>query len=288
MSESKGIDHLIGQRIWSESVYADCVSPDGSAGLMLRLCRYPNQETAWLWAFAFLPGRIYSYNDHYLPCPDEISQVESPDLTYEQAGPVSAVFRRDGSRDTPQGAHVSISVKGHRGPRAPHGQGGLPMTIEADLVPEYPPYRPNKYRSEWIGKVRAVLTVEGETIEIQGLGHWHEQHQKAPRWVTPFTYISLRGPDLALVGTAMEADNAGFAVGPFQTTSLKSIEIDPPNKRRGLRLVLKDDTVLDGSVTTVHDYLVPIYRANRPGTLVTARIGEHRLSGCVNDWYPES
>ena len=34
----------------------------------------------------------------------------------------------------------------------------------------------------------------------------------------------------------------------------------------------------------LYRYSVPIYSDQRPGTIVSAKIGDHILSGCVNDW----
>lgn len=284
MNRGTGIDHLAHERIWSESVYADCVSPDGTTGIMLRLCRYPNQSTSWLWAFAFLPEKIYGYNDHYLPCPDEVSPVEEPELTYEQTGESTAIFHRKGSRDVPLGAYVSVAVRAHGGSQAPHGQGTESMRIEADLHPRHLPWRMNRYRSEWIGEVEGTIWIGESDFKIQGLGHWHEQHQKAPRWQVPFTYISLRGEDLSLIGSAMEPNDLGHVVGSSDPKKIIKIETDPPADHRNIRLTLEDDSTLEGSIKTIHRYLVPVYTRWRPGTLVTARIGEHELSGCVNDW----
>ena len=289
MIPSGGIDSLAGQRIWSESVYADCVSPDGLSGMMLRLCRYPNQQTSWLWAFLFLPGKIFGFNDHYLPCPDEVSPVEAPDTVYVHLDENDeAVFQRLGSRDAPDGARVFIRLKAHELAKtaAPHGPGDRPLRIEAALKPGHAPWRPNRYRSEWVGPALATVWLNGMPFELRGLGHWHEQHQKAPRWQRPFVYISLRGPELAFVGTAMESEDAAFVVRSGRVTRVASIRIDPPARVRGLEVTLEDGGRLEGTITTTHEYLVPIYAAQRPGTLATARLNGHDLSGCVNDWTP--
>ena len=279
------IDHLADERIWSESIYADCVSPDGSKGFMLRLGRYPNQNTAWLWAFAFLPGQIYGYNDHYLWCPDVISAVEGADLTYGQYGDAFASFHREGPRDSPSGARVSVSVGAHRGPQAPHGMGTEAMGIEAEFQPVQIPWRINPYRSEWIGKVTGTLSLKDQSIEIQGFGHFHEQHQKAPRWQVPFTYMSLRGEDLTVIGTATQENDMGHAVESSHVHKIATIDIDPPADQRRIRIGTEEGKILEGLVSTVHRYSTPIYSAQRPGTLVTAQIEGHTLSGCVNDWH---
>ena len=284
MNQNRGIDHLSKERIWSESVYADCVSPDGKTGFMLRLGRYPDQNTSWLWAFAFLPDRTYGYNDHYLPCPGDALPVEEPDLSYELIGDAQAVFQRKGSRDKPAGARVSVSVNVTGDVRVPHGPGSEPMIVEADFLTRHMPWRINPYRSEWIGDVEGTIAISGNLISVKGLGHWHEQHQKAPRFQIPFVYLSLRGEDLTFVGTATEPNDLGYLVSEGETKKIRKIEIAPPAESRNIRLTLKDNATLEGVIKTVHHYSVPIYRLRRPGTLVTARFGGGRLSGCVNDW----
>jgi len=283
-AEAPGIDHLAGQRIWSESVYADCVTPDGATGLMLRLCRYPTKRTSWLWAFAFLPGKIYGYNDHYLPCAEEATDVEKADITYEQHQGASAVFHRKGTRDNPNGAHVLIEVRAHQGPSAPYGQGSVPLKIDMEITPYRRPWRMNRYRSEWVAGVEAKCQAGGSRFEVKGFGHWHEQHQKASRFMAPFTYISLRGEDLALIASFTENDDRGHVVGSAEPVKIVKIDIDPPADDRAVSLKLENESRLKGTISTVHRYSVPIYSGRRPGTLVTAQIDDHHLSGCVNDW----
>ncbi|MBI4768262.1 MAG: hypothetical protein HY787_27305 [Deltaproteobacteria bacterium] len=284
MSEPKGIDHLSADRIWSESVYADCVSEDGQSGFIIRLCRYPEQNTSWLWAHAFFPEKLLAYNDNYLPCPGGITRVEEDDVSYVLTGKPAVVLKRTGARDQPLGARVICAVMAHPDPDAVNGPGPLSLQIEAELRPGHHPWRPNKYRSEWLGDVSGIIETVNSRIEIQGLGHWHEQHQKAPRWQVPFTYLTLRGPNLALIATAMKDDDTGFILRGSEMSKVISIFIDLPGKRRAFRFTLEDGPHLSGEIITTHEYTVPIYDQRRPGTLVMAVVGKERLSGCVNDW----
>lgn len=284
MTDYKGIDHLPAERIWSESVYADCVSEDGQSGFIVRLCRYPEQNTAWLWAHAFFPGKLLAYNDNYLPCPGGITRVEEADVTYSLSGDPSVLFKRIGPRDQPSGGKVSGAVMAHPDPDAANGPGTVSLQIEAELHPRHPPWRPNKYRSEWLGDAEGKLVTGDSRVEIRGLGHWHEQHQKAPRWQVPFTYLTLRGPNLALILTAMKGDDQGFILRGSEISRVISIAIGPPGPRRSCQFTLEDGSRLSGEIMTTHQYTVPIYGRRRPGTLVTAEVGGERLSGCVNDW----
>ena len=279
-----GIDHLKEARIWSESIYADCVSDNGKTGFMLRLARYPDQSTSWVWAWVFTPEKVYGYNCHYLPCPEIRSIVEDPDLIYEQPGEPYVKLRRKGTRDNPQGASAIVKVMAHEGTIAPHDPGPIFMSVEADMTSATPPWRINPYRSEWIGETSGMIEVDGRQINIQGLGHWHEQHQKAPRFQTPFVYLTLRGKNLVLIGTITETEKLGHVVRSSGVEAINNMEITSPGEQRQLKVTLDGGETLEGTIYTRHNYSTPIYDRQRPGTLVTARFGEEIVSGCVNTW----
>lgn len=194
MADKNGIDHLAGNRIWSESVYADCVSEGGLSSFIIRLGRYPEQDTSWLWAHCFLSGKVYAFNDHYLPCPEGSTLVEDEDATYFLAGEPSVLFERRGHRDRPAGAGVRCRVTVHQEPHAPYGNGSIPLSIEAGLQALHQPWRPNKYRGEWVGEIKGKIEIAGSVSEIHGLGQWHEQHQKAPRLLCSIRSIKAINP----------------------------------------------------------------------------------------------
>jgi hypothetical protein len=285
LNKNPGIDLVADERIWSESVYADCVSSDGRMAVMIRLCRYPEYSTSWLWAFCFTPQEIYGYNNNYLPCNNEISLVEDPDLEYIHLGQGEAKFKRFGPRDSPIGAHVAVDVKAYKGSKVPQNLGPLSMQIKADFTPKHRPWRLNRYRTEWISEAKITIKIDDMDFKYQGHGHWHEQHQKAPRWKTRFIYISLRSKNLSLIGSATEPNDAGFVVNSSKRTRIIKITIDPPSKNRNITIKLEDNSILEGEIHTIYDYLVPVYTQWRPGTIITAQIGKEMLSGCVNDWY---
>jgi hypothetical protein len=284
MADHKGIDQLSGGRIWSESVYADCVSEDGQSGFIIRLCRYPEQNISWLWAHGFLSGKILAFNDNYLPCPGGITRVEESDVVYALSGEPSVVFERMGPRDQPRVGRVACEVMTHPDPKAVNGPGSEFLQIKAELLPRHHPWRPNQYRSEWLGNIEGEIVTTESRIEIRGLGHWHEQHQKAPRFQIPFTYLSLRGPHLALIATVMKDDISGHVLQGSEVFKMTSIAIDPPGKKRGFRFTMADGSHHRGKITAIHEYSVPIYDQRRPGTLVTAEAEGEKLSGVVNDW----
>lgn len=279
-----GIDQMVNERIWSESVYADCVSSNGKKAIMARFCRYPEQSTSWLWIFCFIHDTIYGYNNNYLPCHNEISDVEGSDLEYSHYGKEKAIFKRSGPRDFPRGAQVSIDLNVHKGFKVPQEEGLVKIQLKTKFTPKLNPWRMNKYRTEWINHAKTIIKMENSEIEFEGFGHWHEQYQKAPRWKTPFTYITLRSENLSLIGSSMEPDDAGFAVYLSKRKKIQNIQIEPPKIKRNIRIELEDSSVLKGKIDTIYSYLVPVYNRWRPGTIVKAEVEGELLSGCVNDW----
>lgn len=262
---------------------ADCVSPDGTTGFYIRLCRYPNQSTAWLWVFAFTPKRIYAFTDHYLPCSGDVSSVEEPDVIYAIQGGAAAVLRREGPRDNPSAAYVSVSVKAQLNPDPRHGMGTEDVHIEAVMHSRYLPQRPNPQRSEWLGKVEATFKLPDLNLRVHGFGHWHEQHGTSARWQSPFTYISLRGENLCLMALTSTTGSTGHVHSSAGSTTVSSFEIDPPADDRTFLLTLEDGSALEGTMNVVHRYSVQIYSIRQPRSLVTARVANEILSGCVND-----
>jgi hypothetical protein len=279
-----GIDHLKEQTLWSESVYLDCVSPDGESGFIVRLCRYPTEATGWLWVHAFMPGKVYAFTDHSLACSTDVTRVDAPDVTYDLGDDSMVDLQRDGPRDNPDEARVHAAVSAHLDAQAPHGPGAHPIEVAATFTPLGASGTTVPGRIELLGEVRAHIEVDGATVEIAGYGQWHEQHQEQPRFLRPFTYFTLRGERLAFVGSRGPMRATGYARRDGAVTAIAALDIDPRGPRRALRLELADGTELRGEARTTHDYSVPIYDRRRPGTLVVAEVAGQTLSGCINDF----
>jgi hypothetical protein len=280
---SPGIDHLKDERLWSESVYLDCVSADARSGFVLRLCRYPTEATAWVWAQVFLGEAAYSYVDAYVPCGREVVAVEEADAVYTALDPTLATFRRLGPRDNPEGASASLTVPCHQGGGPPFGPGGTPVSIEASFRPLSASGSNVPRRSELLGLTDGIVRVGGRERRLRGGGQWHEQHQEAPRFRAPFTYLTLRGGDIALVGTRGPLRSAGYARRNGAIEGIGRLEIDAPATERRLWVALESGAALEGRLTTVHEYTTPIYDLRRPASLVTGEVEGSRVSGCVVD-----
>jgi hypothetical protein len=279
-----GIDHLKEQNLWSESVYLDCVSPDGATGFVVRLCRYPTEATGWLWVHVFAHGHVYAYTHHSLPCSTKKTEVDAADVTYDLGDDSIVDMQRDGPRDAPDEARIHARVRAHDDPHAPMGEGTLPVEVMATFTPLSASGTTVAGRIELLGEVQARIEVDGDVIEVAGYGQWHEQHQEQPRFLRAFTYTTLRGESLAFVATRGPLRAVGYVRRGMTIAPIKGFDVAPRGPQRHLRLELEDGTVLEGAATRTYDYSVPIYDTRRPGSVVRARIGNEDLSGCINDF----
>ncbi len=278
-----GIDHLRDQQLWSESVYLDCVSADGETGFVVRLCRYPTERTAWLWAHVFLPGKVYAYTDHYLPCDGQVTPVDSDRVVYRLESDADMSMTRAGRRESPSAASVSISAMPHEEAHPEHGEGGHELNLVATFEPLGASGTTVPGRVELLGRVKVSADLDGAELKFEGLGQWHEQHQEQPRFLRPFTYCTLRGDHLAFVVTRGPLRATGYVRRDGVNTPVTGFDIDPRGPRRSFRLELADGSELRGEARTTHGYSVPIYDTRRPGTLVVAEVEGEHLSGCIND-----
>lgn len=285
------IDHLQDQDLWSESVHLDCFSLDGRTGFSARLCRYPGGQTAWLWSFVFLPQGTFMFNDNYLECGDGVTLVESRNARYTAADPEIAVFEREGTREAPGSARMSIRVSAHANAfDPPYGPGATPIQLEATFTPAGPSGSTKPNRVELFGDVTGTVQVQGQTHELTGLGQWHEQHLSEPRFRRRFVACSLRGPDLSVVSTAYEGvpsfgyvrrgEGERIAVRKFTSVDLS---LDPIGATRRLTFELEDGTVLTGRADARHMYTVGIYGMRRPSSVVSAVLDGHVVSGWINE-----
>lgn len=193
-------------------------------------------------------------------------------------------MQRDGPRAAPDEARIHASVLAHLDLHPPHGPGAHPLEITATFTPLGSSGTSVPGRIELLGEVTARFDVDGRTVEVGGFGQWHEQHQEQPRFLRPFTYVTLRGERLAFVLTRGPLRATGYLRRDGVISAVTGFDIDPRGPRRAFRLELADGSELQGEALTTHDYSVPIYDTRRPGTLVVAEVDGERLSGCINDF----
>lgn len=269
----------------SEAVYADCVSDDGRQGFVVRLCRYPEAGFAWMWFHLFVDNRIYAYTEHTLACDGGLTDLAANHTSYALDWPSGSVrFLRSGDRSAPGECSLTAQCTAHEAAHPPHGPGPIQVHIDASFRPSSRAVSNLAGRTEVLGVTSASAVVNGRAISLSGHGQFHEQVQTAPRFTTPFTYLTLRGPDLGFIGLRLRGRSRGFLLRPSAVTEIVHIGLSPPGSIR--RVALRDSSggQCTGELITTHDYSVPVFDGFRPGTLVSGMLEGQRLSGCVNDY----
>lgn len=284
----------ITQPIWSESVALFVTSADATEAVSLRLCRYPEAGRAWLWAHVFTADGAWSYNVDHLPCDGTITDVDAADVTYAIDG---ASFTRAGDREAATGGTVAVEVDAHAGADAPDETGATRLRITGAFTPAGAGGGILPGRSELLGHAEVTVELPDRTIVMAGRAQFHEQHQSNPRFVVPFTYASLRGPELSLVALVAPRGSGGFALhhGPSGagTAAAASRAVTfaeariavPDDDGHAIELLAEDPADgVTGHASIVHSFTIPVYGRPWWGTLVTADLDGAAVSGSVNRW----
>jgi len=175
----------------SEAVYLDGVTADGQAGVIVRLCRYPQAGFAWAWGHAFVADRMYAFTDHELRCDDFETDPDRDPVDYALSwSGGSTAFKREGPRHAPRSAEYRGTFSAHAARHAPHGNGSHHCRIEAGFRASADAVSNRVGRSEVLGTTRFSIEVGGAALEFSGRGQFHEQIQADPRFTLPFSYLS--------------------------------------------------------------------------------------------------
>ncbi len=270
---------------FAESAHINGASADGRTAFIMRLARYPMQSRAWLWVFVFCPdGAIYSYIDDKLALSGSqgVTPVEGERVVYELPA-VPARLERQGRRAEIANVSAAVTVRGHRSTNPPVGAGSKAMSIEARFRPAHlPQLTPG--RTEVLGRVEAVIEVDGERFSMSGGGHWHEQNGDRPNFAPTLTYATLRGEKISLIAIASPAGDKGFVVRDSQIRAVEKFVIGPLGPERAFRLQLAGGEAVAGVFKPAHNYTMTIDGRSRPGAIGVAQTQYGSLSGMINDW----
>jgi len=268
----------------SEAVYLDVVTPAADRGLIVRLCRHPQEGYSWLWGHVFLDDRVFAFTQHDLPCTAVTTPVETTAASYRSEGGWSSLaVDRSGALDAIVGARVEGTFALHESRHAPHGAGPIAATVEATFVPSARAVSNLPGRNEVIGEVRARVVLGRHAFEIEGRGQFHEQVQIEPRFTTPFVYGTLRAEGCATVFIRLTRGARGHWIEGGRAHAIERVEISPPGSKR--RVVLHTEAGLkSGLLETRYDYSIPVASGLRPGTIVVGAIAGRAVSGCINDF----
>ncbi len=274
---------------FTESTLVDLVTADGRSAFMLRLARHVDEGVAWLWLVTFGPEGVHGFVDDAIACPSVRTVDDGTAATYEVG---RSWVRREGSADSVTGGACHVEVLGHAGADVPRGPGSVALTVSATFRPRARRAGSNLAgRSESIVDVDATVSIGGVEHAMSGVGQFHEQLQDAPRFDTPFTYLSLRGASTSLIGLRVPVGGRAVVQRDGDVVTHPGFDIDPldneaPMAARSLRIDAPGGPLLSGEVTPTVRYTVPIKGGRRPSAIVQGRLGDEPVTGFVNDWRP--
>lgn len=284
----------------TESTLLDLVTPDGCHGFMVRIARHVDEGIAWVWLVTYGPDGVHGFVDDRISLLGDRTPDDSIGAKYEVALPpdlgVEAFLSRQGSALTPSGGFCVVDVLGHHGSDVPRGRGNERMRIEASFaVPDRPAGSNLQGRTESIVSVEATLSINGVTRQMHGMGQFHEQIQETPRFDTPFTYMSLRGPVASLIGLRGPRAGGGILISEGAIESFQGLDLDAHDttnlwKRRDFRGGSEPGggRLVTGYVEPTVVYSLPIGNGRRPSSIVRGEMNGREVSGFVNDWSPSS
>lgn len=285
---------------FTESTLLDLVTADGRSGFMVRIARHVDEGRAWVWLVAFSPHGVFGFAEDRLSCSHDRTTDDGSMATYEaQFGlerGIEAVLSRRGSSLVPVGGACVVDVRGHGVPDIPRGPGADRIRLEATF--EIRGQRAGSNlpgRTESIAEVDARLSVAGQTFSLSGLGQFHEQLQDAPRFDTPFTYLSLRGQHLSMIGLRGPRAGGAVLITDSKTEARQGLDVEPIDlenvmKTRKFRVGSLGNLApsVSGTAEPTLFYSIPIGTGRRPSLIVRGEIEGHSVSGFINDWVPRS
>lgn len=260
---------------FSESVLLTAIAEDARTGVFARLCRYPDAGVAWVWVHVVAEGRSWTFVDDDAPCGPDHLDLDADEIVYDAGPAVDAVWRRSGTRQAPVEASLDLALGG-----------AVDAQVHIAFAPGHASGGSLPGRTEVLGRSTVQATVDGRTIAFDGVGQWHEQEQSAPRFLVPFTYLSLAGDDLALLGLIGPRASGGFLRGAGTDALLRRISIEPTAAGFAVKAEIDGGDTIRGDVEVGHAYTLPVYGRPWSGTFVTAEVAGRRLAGFVNRWDP--
>lgn len=285
-------------RSFTESTLLDLVTADGRSGFMVRIARNVDEGTGWVWLVTYDPDGVSGFVEDRFACARHRTEDDGTGAEYVVEMPVDAgveaTVHRRGSSESPLGGHCVVDVLGHRSSDIPRGPGSERLRVEATFtVPDRPAGSNLQGRSESIVNVEATLTVNGVTRHLSGMGQFHEQLQDTPRFDTPFTYTSLRGDDLSLIGLRGPRAGGGVVISAEGPEQLAGLEIDAydgddPWRRREFRCGADANGAprFSGHLEPTVRYSIPIVDGRRPSAIVRGELNGREVTGFLNDWTP--
>jgi hypothetical protein len=271
---------------YSESAMVMSISPDGRSAMTLRFCRFPEAGVTWLWCHLVKDGEMFAYTRHDLPCTAD-RRADKADTQYDVPG-VQAALRRAGQGHSLEAVSVSGELGFHQGTAAPLGDGRLRGSLMGVFTPTHVlGAAVAKDRDEVYGDLVAKLAVGPNRWSHEGPAKFLEQRQTGPRFGPPFSYGWLAGPDAAATTLLVQRGASGGWVVGGAEEALADMALDPPGAERAVAYRLKSGRRLDGRLSAIVRYEIPIFDRHWQGSFVQGMVGGIPVVGAMNDWTTE-
>jgi hypothetical protein len=185
--------------LWNESYYCDFVQADGSLGGWLRLGLYPNRAVAWWTAWMVRPGQpgICSVDYHADVPPGHDLVTRSPDTGARIEIDLRRPLEEFRLAVSPHSARALDDPADAYGDGAP-GVAGTPAELSLDLTwtTDGSPYHyvaTTRYEIPCL--VRGSVTIDGETVSVDGQGQRDHSWGVRDWWAFGWCWCSLRLDD---------------------------------------------------------------------------------------------
>lgn len=250
------------------SAYVDVVNARGDRALIVRVSHDPSADRAEIWVHAFIDGELYAHMSAH-PCPPLASGLTGRSDTQVML-------------DLPNG-HLSAQVKAQATQHTVFDAGTIPLQVAMSWAAEGHQGSNLRGRDERLVRVSAQVAVQGLRVEIAGWGHQHTQLQEQPRFAVPFTYLSLRGDDIGLVGLLTAGLQRGFGRLRSDALRAETLRLEAPADHRLLEMSTAS-AQLRGTLTRTYRYWIPMGGSWRDGSIVAGTLAGLPVSGVINDY----
>ncbi len=250
------------------SAYADVVTPEAGRAVIVRVSHDPTADRAEIWVHAFVNGRMFAHMSAH-PCP-AIGSADTGNAHSRVQWDLAA-------------GRLSAGVLAGETDRCEFGEGPIPLRVDLRWDTGGRAGSNLRGRDERLTRVSATLSLQGRGIDIEGWGHQHTQTQEQPRFAVPFSYLSLRGDGVGVVGLLAGKLRRGFGTLGETELTITDLQLDPPAERRSL--VARHPTgELVGRFERRYRYWIPMGGRWRDGSVVSGELGGQAVSGVINDY----
>ena len=264
-----------GKGTYSESVQVSLADPHGRNFLSIRLCQYPEEGVAWIWAALYLDGKLWKYQNNSVRWSGSAS-VKPEEQHAEYTATVGSThihYTRDGTNKAPERGKMVFS-----------SEEGESISIEVEFSPagQFVGLIPG--RTEMFGAASATVLAGGKDASFSGPGQWHEQQQTDPRFTTPFVYASLWGDGTYSTLLQTPKGSGGYLIRDGGVDVFSDATFGAPADVRDVHLVGRDGPGAAFQLKEVKPYYLEIYGKRWRGAFVKADFLGAPVCGFANTW----